>query len=129
MLFIKKNASTTQKSLQDHGDKNTERVGSHPAFAQTPRRRRQNDADESDEHPKKSVTMLRKLLRVRGEVAEPRVKQHIMTIRRRPIGKRHPGFQRRHKRAHPDRKQSHDTSGRRQLSNNGMNSRIGNRHW
>jgi hypothetical protein len=121
MLSIEKNASTTQKSLQYHGDKDAEGVCSHPASAKTPSRRKEDNAGKTNEHPSKPVTMLRELLRIRGEVAEPRIEQHVVTIRRWPIGKSHPGFQRRHKRTHADRKQGDETGRRRQLTNQWMN--------
>jgi hypothetical protein len=121
LLSIEKNARTTQKTLQDHSDKDTKGIDSNPAFAQTPSRRKQNNAHESNQHSGKSVTMLRKLLRTRCEVAEPGVEQHAVTIRGRPIGKRHPGFQSRHKRTHTDRKQGDDTGHRCQLTNQWMN--------
>ena len=74
------------------------------------------------------MTMLRELVRIGGKVSEPRIEQHVVPIRRRPVRECHPCFKRRYERTHADRKQSDDTGGRRQLTDNGMDCRIGNRH-
>ena len=105
---VPQNSQPAKQSLTDHAKKNPDRGKPHRATGFVLMGQyHEGDRPHPDQHARQPVAVLHELVPVTGKVTQPRVGHHELTIRGRPVSKRHPGLHRCRQRSEHKRHDRH----------------------